>query len=80
MPADRVSVDVDTTEPMEAVAVFRQWLDRIEELPTHLKHELIRVASLPASELLWPERHGGHIVMTIAPEARAILANLRARA
>jgi hypothetical protein len=70
-----VTVAVSTDEVAEALEVLRSWSGRVEQVPEHLKREIIRLAAAP--DVLRLEGSGAYLEIAASPELRALVANLR---
>lgn len=72
-----VTVPVDASEALEALAELLAWRARAAELPAHLRATLDELSARKPSELC-DIQTGREVVASLKPEVRALLANLRA--
>lgn len=74
----RIAVPVDADEVLEACAVFDRWADRLEQLPQHLRQQVLALARAAPTAAVEAVAEGGAAVMQLTPRARALVACIRA--
>lgn len=79
MIVEQVTVPIDASELVEAMAVLRVWEGRIAELPACLRESVERVVSQITESTGFSVQGGREVVVELNAETRALIASLRAR-
>lgn len=75
---ERASVIVDMSEVDETLELFRRARSHAARVPMHLVQKLEAIGKIEPEKMIHQDRVGGVVTLGLAPEVRALVANLRA--